>query len=434
MNKYHFVSIFDNMINPRYVVARASWDLNNVQQIEIHDNNHKRLCDDYYRVVPYVKDIIDKGIELIDSKENYIILLTNSDSCLLPSIENILEGVNDKTSLVLTRRDVHHSIDRPLTKEELIDCKGYEGKDGFAFTKNFWLKNKDEFLDSIYGTEFWDYLFYLQLKMNSQLINDTESLYHVVHENMWSTIRYRVLANSQIHNIKIAKNFLYRNPEQIDYINLFKEWDEGIFKSVMLLNLDQILRETSNITGVIHIGGHIGHEHWIYEKNKISNVIYYEPAPEAFKHLNYFAPAAKCVNKALGNVSGKIEMYVETANGGMSNSILKPKHHLEKYPHIKFSEKITVEIEKLDNEIFDRSLYNILNIDTQGYELEVLKGAENTLKHIIGIIIEVNFVEMYENNGIFYEIREFLEKHNFVQEKIALVDDQTWGEAYFKKI
>jgi hypothetical protein len=97
-------------------------------------------------------------------------------------------------------------------------------------------------------------------------------------------------------------------------------------------------------------------------------------------------------------------------------------------------EKITVEIEKLDNEIFDRSLYNFLNIDTQGYELEVLKGAENTLKHIIGIIIEVNFVEMYENNGIFYEIREFLEKHNFVQEKIALVDDQTWGEAYFKKI
>jgi hypothetical protein len=41
---------------------------------------------------------------------------------------------------------------------------------------------------------------------------------------------------------------------------------------------------------------------------------------------------------------------------------------------------------------------------------------------------------MYENNGIFYEIREFLAKHNFVQEKIALVDDQTWGEAYFKKI
>lgn len=422
------------MKNPRYEVARASWDLNNIQQIEINDNSHKRLSDDGYRKVPYVKDIINKGIELLNSQDNYIILLTNSDSCLLPTIENVLDNINDKTSLVLSRRDVHHKIDRPLTKEELVDCTSYEGKDGFAFTKNFWLENKDYFLDAVYGTEFWDYLFYLQLKIKSKIINDTESLYHVVHENMWSNVCYRTLATSQIHNIKIAKNFLYRNPDKIEYINLFKEWDEGIFKSVMLLNLDQILQETTNITGVIHIGGHIGHEHWLYEKNKISNIIYYEPVPESFKYLEHFAPSAKKVNKALGNVSGKIEMYVETANGGMSNSILKPKHHLEKYPHIEFTEKITVEIEKLDNEEFDRSLYNFLNIDTQGYELEVLKGAENTLKNIIGIIVEVNFVEMYENNGIFYEIREFLAKHNFVQEKIALVDDQTWGEAYFKKI
>lgn len=201
----------------------------------------------------------------------------------------------------------------------------------------------------------------------------------------------------------------------------------------MLLNLDQILKENSNITGVIHIGGHIGHENWIYKKHKIPNVLYYEPNPVVFKDLVHIADSAKCVNKALGNVSGKIEMYVETANGGMSNSILKPKHHLEKYPHIEFSDKITVDIEKLDNENFDRSFYNFLNIDTQGYELEVLKGATNTLKNIIGIIIEVNLVEMYEGNGNFYEVREFLEKHNFVQEKIALVDDQTWGEAYFKK-
>jgi FkbM family methyltransferase len=434
VNKYHFVSIFDNMDSPRYEVSRASWDLNNIEQIEIHDSAHRRLCNDTYRKLPYVKDIINKGIEQIDPKINFIILLTNSDSCLLPSIEKLLDGVNDNTSLVLSRRDVLEDFDKPLTGEELTNCPGYQGKDGFAFTKNFWLKNRDEFLDTVYGAEFWDYLFYLQLKINSKLIRDSECLYHRAHENSWSNICYRVLVKSQLHNIQLAKNFLYRNYDQIDYKDLFKEWEEGIFKNAMLLNLDQILEENSNITGVIHIGGHIGHENWIYEKHKIPNVLYYEPNPVIFKDLVYIADSAKCVNKALGNVSGKIEMYVETANGGMSNSILKPKLHLEKYPHIEFSEKITVDIEKLDNENFDRSLYNFLNIDTQGYELEVLKGATNTLKNIIGIIIEVNLVEMYEGNGNFYEIREFLEKHNFVQEKIALVDDQTWGEAYFKKI
>jgi hypothetical protein len=220
------------MINPRYAVSKATWDLNNIEQIEINDNVHKRLCDDNYRKVPYIKDVIDKGIEIVDSKNNYIILLTNSDSCLLPSVEDILDNINDNTTLVLGRRDVYFDFNKPLTKEDIVNCSCYEGKDGFAFTKNFWLKNRDVFLDTVFGAEFWDYLFYLHLKMNSNLIKDNDSLYHKTHENSWSNIENRVFAASQLHNIKLAKEFLYKNYDQVDYKELFKEWEEGVFKFV----------------------------------------------------------------------------------------------------------------------------------------------------------------------------------------------------------
>lgn len=232
MNKYHFVSIFDDMVNPRYAVSKASWDLNNIEQIEIHDSVHKRICDDNYRKVPYVKDIINKGIEVVDSKSNYIILLTNSDSCLLPSIEENLNGINDNKALVLGRKDINFDFNEPLSKEDINNCSSYEGKDGFAFTKNFWLKNREHFLDTIFGAEFWDYLFYIQLKMRLQLIIDNDSLYHRVHENTWSNIKYRVFANSQLHNIKLAKDFLNKNYEHVDLKDWYIEWESGVFKFV----------------------------------------------------------------------------------------------------------------------------------------------------------------------------------------------------------
>ena len=46
-------------------------------------------------------------------------------------------------------------------------------------------------------------------------------------------------------------------------------------------------------------------------------------------------------------------------------------------------------------------------MDVQGYELEVLKGATETLKHVDYVYCEVNRDEVYEGNAYVEEIDEF---------------------------
>ena len=55
----------------------------------------------------------------------------------------------------------------------------------------------------------------------------------------------------------------------------------------------------------------------------------------------------------------------------------------------------------------------LLKIDVQGFELNVLKGFAKSLKFIHYIIIEVSFVELYDNQDLVISIKKFLEKNNF---------------------
>ena len=52
-------------------------------------------------------------------------------------------------------------------------------------------------------------------------------------------------------------------------------------------------------------------------------------------------------------------------------------------------------------------------VDTQGYELEVFKGAINTLKHIDFIFCEVNRAEVFEGCAQIGELDAFLADQGF---------------------
>jgi hypothetical protein len=88
---------------------------------------------------------------------------------------------------------------------------------------------------------------------------------------------------------------------------------------------------------------------------------------------------------------------------------------------------------KLDNISFDREYFNMINIDVQGYELEVFKGGVNTLETVDYIMTEVNRAEVYENCPLIEELDDFLNKFNFTRVETTW-DGVTWGDAlYIKK-
>lgn len=203
----------------------------------------------------------------------------------------------------------------------------------------------------------------------------------------------------------------------------------------MIVTLD-ILRSEYGIIpeGVIHVGAHEGQEYQEYLSAGIENMMFFEPVEVNFMRLVHNVPISgkvQAFNMALGNMTGEIDMFIEKENKGMSCSILEPKLHLEQYNWITFKDKERVKIDSLDNISFKRSDFNILNIDVQGYELEVLKGATETLKSIDAIFIEVNKVEMYKGCALIADIDLFLSVHCFNR----VADDcyQTWGEALYVK-
>lgn len=212
----------------------------------------------------------------------------------------------------------------------------------------------------------------------------------------------------------------------------------------MLLDFNYLKNKYDlKIDGVLHIGAHFGEEYETYESNKIKNLIFFEPVPVTFEKLKEkLNGKAILINTALGNSEGKITMNIETANGGQSSSILKPALHLAQYPHIKFEDTVEVNITTLDKfmlEFYSNGFigeppkFNMINIDVQGYELEVFKGAIKTLENIDYIITEVNRDVVYHQCPFIEDLDLFLKQFRFERVETDWAGN-TWGDAFYIKL
>jgi len=200
------------------------------------------------------------------------------------------------------------------------------------------------------------------------------------------------------------------------------------------LNLEELVQKYQvKIKGLIHVGAHYGQEYEIYQKLGIVDLIFFEPLSQNFEILKtYVGEKAKLFQLALGNENKKVKMYIESANNGMSSSILKPQKHLEQYPQIVFDTEEIVEMVRLDDFLSEKENYNFLTIDVQGYELEVLKGSRETLTSISGILTEVNRDELYENCAQVEQLDDFLNLYDFHRVETNW-EGGTWGDAFYLK-
>lgn len=204
----------------------------------------------------------------------------------------------------------------------------------------------------------------------------------------------------------------------------------------MLIHFTDIFRKYKmNVKGIVHIGAHYGEELNDYVENGIQEMVVFEPLTCNF---NILQEKVKDINAniqgyqvALGSEKGTATMYL-SSNHAQSSSILKPKQHLELHPEVSFDETEDVEVDVLDS--YDIGNCNFINIDVQGYELEVFKGAKETLNKIDYVYCEVNRGEVYEGNALVEEIDEFLSGYGFERVETKWPESYyTWGDALYIK-
>ena len=137
-----------------------------------------------------------------------------------------------------------------------------------------------------------------------------------------------------------------------------------------------------------------------------------EPNPAYWDHIekNLLKNFKGKLHKfAAGNNSGLFNFY----NAGVTSSFLQRQD-------FELKNKIKVKLDYLDNIILYKNLKNtILKIDTEGYELEVLKGSNKLLNNIEYCIIELRLQNIKTYNPS--EIINFLYEKNFVFHKILKI-------------
>ena len=166
-----------------------------------------------------------------------------------------------------------------------------------------------------------------------------------------------------------------------------------------------------------------------------------EPVPELFskssKNLESFSNV-KIYNSALSDKTGTGTMYLSEWQGrpgivGESSSLLPPKEHLKYAPHISFDNKIEVNTTTIDDWAEENNIKNIsfLKLDIQGNELNVLKASPKTLSTVKAILTEVEFVEAYEGQYLFEDIKVWLEEQGFKLEVLYTDPGRWFGDALF---
>ena len=193
-------------------------------------------------------------------------------------------------------------------------------------------------------------------------------------------------------------------------------------------------KEKLNINLLVDVGAHEGETSNLFSKYlNIKKIYCFEPSS-----INYNNLKKKIVKKeniflfnfGLGDRDGEenFNQLEESSSSTLVELNQKSKYFLKKKKilnlFIKKNFKIfsqTVNIMKLKNFMHNKSIkyIDILKIDTEGYEMKVIKGAEEKIKNIEYIYFEHHFDDMLKKDYTLSDIHNYLVKNGF-EKKIKI--------------
>lgn len=164
--------------------------------------------------LPFVKDLIQKGIDNANSPED-VIVLANTDTCFSETLTaRLLNAFLTADCCYAHRRDFKMKITQPLTDEQIVFGSKYPGFDLFAFRVSWWQKHGPDMLDMVIGAEGWDLVLKVLMDSTKPAGKDIElrdCIYHEAHKSHWFKPENRFTLSSQVHNLKLAGHILMKH-------------------------------------------------------------------------------------------------------------------------------------------------------------------------------------------------------------------------------
>jgi FkbM family methyltransferase len=190
-----------------------------------------------------------------------------------------------------------------------------------------------------------------------------------------------------------------------------------------------------NINKVLDVGANAGqYALKLREINYTGKIISFEPLTEVYNHLT--KTTAKDTNwTALNYAIGDSDTLstINVSGNLLSSSILNIlPTHVEAAPESGYVDKQEIRVQKLDvifKDFYEKGDRVMLKIDTQGYEKNVLDGAQESLKKISILQLEMSIVPLYENEMLYLDMLNYLNSIGF--ELLSLENgfsDETTGK------
>lgn len=195
------------------------------------------------------------------------------------------------------------------------------------------------------------------------------------------------------------------------------------------------------VTGVLQVGASSGQELEYFRAAGVAYGAFIEPLDGPFSILQQrctMFPGFLPIQSLCGSRDGEQVSFHVASNNGESSSIFLPKSHLNYYPMIHFAETKSLHSFTLDrifaaiaqqNPEIAQSI-NLLFMDTQGAELEVLKGANNVLSRVNSVYTEVGHGHGYDGAAPVEDIIALMRLHGFRLYELV-IDRAGWGNAMF---
>uniref|UniRef100_A0A6C0AZX4 Methyltransferase FkbM domain-containing protein n=1 Tax=viral metagenome TaxID=1070528 RepID=A0A6C0AZX4_9ZZZZ len=203
----------------------------------------------------------------------------------------------------------------------------------------------------------------------------------------------------------------------------------------MLINIKE-LPIKKQIHGIIHVGAHECEERTNYLNFVSDNqIVWIDALKEKVQNIKNRNPTIKIYNECISNKDNE-NVEFKITNNYQSSSFLNLKEHLVQHPDIYEIDRINLKTKTLktfyNENNFEYSQFNFINLDIQGAELMALKGTGAILNFIDYVYIEVNVIEVYEGCALLQEIDDYLLKFNLVRVKTCMTT-HGWGDAFYIK-